>query len=329
MAAPRIGGGRQVLYLAVSTILLAVVISIATSSFATGYNTYVLLKATSISLIIGLAQLVVLSVGEFNLSVGGLAGLATAGVAVGAHNGASLPALIATALCIGLVGGLLNGLLVAKTRLSGFVLTLATGGIFTGLNYGVTNGAPTSPISSTLENFGVGSVLLPNLFWLALILTVAIAACYRWLPVGRSWLATGGNRDAAELSGVSTQASLISAYALSGILSAVAALMVISNIKSAQPETGNTWLILSFTIPIIAGASLKGGNAPVLAALFAALLVTMIDNALTLVNVDAYWVTLIQGLLIFAAVAATRAKRPQQARWGLSATPKLTAGAKS
>jgi ribose transport system permease protein len=316
----RVLANRQALYILGANVLLAFVLVLVTPAFGTGYNAYVLLKATSISVVVGLAQLVVLSVGQFNLSVGGLAGLVTAGVAVAAKAGAPLPVIILIALAVGVLGGLLNGLLVAKTGLSGFVLTLATGGVFTGLNYGITQGAPTSPISKDLEQFGVGQVLfVPNLFWLALIVAAAIAAFYRWAPAGRAWLATGGNAEAAELSGISRNTAVTSAYILSGVLSAVAALMVVSNIKSAQPETGNTWLILSFTVPIIAGALLNGGNAPVITSVLAALLVTMIDNGLTLVNVDAYWVTLLQGVLIFLAVIITRARVRQRARWGVSA----------
>jgi len=316
----RILSSRQALYILAANVLLAFVLVLVTPTFGTPYNAYVLLKATSISVVVGLAQLVVLSVGQFNLSVGGLAGLATAGVAVAAKAGAPLAVIVLVALAVGVLGGVLNGLLVAKTGLSGFILTLATGGVFTGLNYGITQGAPTSPVSTALEQFGVGQVLfVPNLFWLALLVAAVLAAFYRWAPAGRAWLATGGNAEAAELSGVSRGASVVGAYVVSGALSAVAALMVVSNIKSAQPETGNTWLILSFTVPIIAGALLSGGNAPVFTSVLAALLVTMIDNGLTLVNVDAYWVTLLQGVLIFIAVVVTRSRARRRARWGVSA----------
>lgn len=306
----------QIAYLVAANIVIVIVMSIVTPSFATVYNSQVILQTVAINFIIGLSQLVVLSVGEYNLAVGGIAGISVAAVALALQANLPLFAVVGSGLLAGLLAGLIIGTLVSRTRISGFVLTLAAGAVLTGLDYGITRAAPTPVGDSPLSQFASGSVAgVPNLFIVAAVVALLLAVFYRWTPAGRSWLASGGNPDAAELSGVRRGGPMIAAYATSGVLASLAVLMVVSSSKSAQPETGSDWLILSFTIPIIAGTLLNGGNAPVFSSLFAALIVTVIANALTMLNVNPEWVTLLSGVLIFAAVIVTRTRRRSQRRW--------------
>ena len=136
----------------------------------------------------------------------------------------------------------------------------------------------------------------------AIALTIAVGAGFRWLPVGRSLLAVGGNREAALLSGISHARAIVVAHALSGILAAMTAVMYIGVLRSATPATGSDWLIISFAVPIIGGTALIGGEAPAAGCFVAAIVLAAINDALIVLNVSTQAVEMAEGLLIFAAV---------------------------
>ena len=123
---------------------------------------------------------------------------------------------------------------------------------------------------------------------------------------GRQLLAFGGNAQAAELSGISRERTIVLAHVLSGTLAAIAAILAVAQLGSAQPSIGSDWLLLSFAAPIIGGAALTGGYISVLGTMFAVILIALIENGLVLAKVDPYWVQFLLGALILAAVGLNR-----------------------
>ena len=113
---------------------------------------------------------------------------------------------------------------------------------------------------------------------------------------GRQLLAVGGNPHAAELSGHLRASSIIVlAHVLSGMLAAIAAVLAVAQLGSAQPSIGTDWLLLSFAAPIIGGAALTGGHISVLGTMFAVVLIALIENGMVLAKVDPYWVQFLLG----------------------------------
>ncbi|MDA8296659.1 MAG: ABC transporter permease [Actinomycetota bacterium] len=289
-----------------ATIVAGIVLSLATKQFGSSFNVYTILQTAAVYTVIGLSQMMVLAVADMSLAVGGIASLVT--IATGNLYQVQhwpIGAAIAGSLALGLACGLVNGAIIATTKLSGFIVTLATGTAFTGIAYGITSSIPYSNIASVLTNLGQGrAAFFSYLLLPAIAMTLAVGAGFRWLPIGRSLLAVGGNKDAAVLSGLSEKRAIVTAHAVSGVLAAVAAVLYIGVLQSATPATGSDWLIISFAVPIIGGTALVGGEAPASGCFVAAIVLSAINDALIVLNVNTEAVQMAEGLLIFAAVIA-------------------------
>jgi ribose transport system permease protein len=128
------------------------------------------------------------------------------------------------------------------------------------------------------------------------------------VTLGRQLLAVGGNQLAARLSGLPVTRSVVTAHAISGFLAAVAGTMLMAQLGQGQPSIGVTWILPSFAGPIIGGAALAGGSAPVLGTVLAMVLISLIDDGLVLVNADPFWVQFLIGALILGAVLLGRTR---------------------
>jgi ribose transport system permease protein len=300
--------GAEWVGLAAMFALGAVVSDILSPSFFTQFNIYVLLRGTCVGVLVAFAQMVVLAVGQMSLSVGALGGLVA--VLFGAmleRLGLPLPLAIAVSLLIGASGGLVNGLLTARTGINGFIITLATGSAFTGVNLGLTESRPFHGIPAGYVAFGDSRWgFVPALAWPPLATAMLLAVFFYRLRSGRRLLAVGGNANAAELSGISPSAMIILAHTISGVLVGLAALLAVAQLGAAQPEIGKTWLLISFAGPIIGGTALEGGEVSILGALLAVLVIALIENALVLARVDPYWVQFALGALVLVAVGLNR-----------------------
>ena len=308
----------------ISLLIVAVIGSIGfavlSDRFLTAFNIYVVLSSATLLSLIGYAQLTVLSVGEFSLAVGGIGEFV--GILVGyllvTRAVPLLPALVA-GLAAGVLCGLLNGLLVARSGVSGFVITLATGGAFAGLSLAITHTVPFTGLPAALNLFGTGRLgPVPYVASLAIVVAVLLGILYRWRRIGRLMLAVGGNAEAAALSGLSRTEALLWAHALSGLLAGAAGIVAMAQLHEANPSAGTGWLIQSFTIPIIGGTLLAGGAVSVFGILIASLILATINDGLILVNVNPFWVTLVEGFLVFLAVLLGRAQDWRVTRWLLA-----------
>jgi ribose transport system permease protein len=306
-----------------ATVVLGIVMGAVTKSFGTTFNVYVILQTAALDTVIGLSQMVVLAAGDLSLAVGGLATLST--VVVGylfqmQHWPAGLAVL--GGLVAGMAGGLANGIIISRTKLSGFIVTLATGTAFTGIGYGITSSNAYSDVPASVVKLSQGRAgFFPYLMILALAVTGIMYAGLRWLPDGRLLLAFGGNRDATMLSGLSSRRAQIIAHTASGLLAGVAAVMYMGIIGTATPAAGSDWLIVSFAVPIIGATALAGGEASAFGALVAAVVLSAISDALIVLNVNNDAVEMTEGLLILAAVLASRMGEAAQREAGRRRRP--------
>jgi ribose transport system permease protein len=286
----------------------AVVLAVISPNFLSEFNVYVLLRSVCVSIIVAFAQMMTLAVGQMNLSVGALGGLVA--ILFGGMMevlGAPLWLAVPTAIGIGVLGGLVNGLLAARTGINGFIVTLATASAFTGVNLGLTKSVPFDKMPTALQDFGAGRIgPLPFLLIAPVIVSPLLALLLFRLPVGRRLLAVGGNSNAASLSGISPTNAIVFAHALSGFLAAIAAVLAVAQLGSAEPRIGSDWLLLSFAAPIIGGTALAGGYVSIIGAVLAVLVIALIQNGLVLAQVDPYWVQFLLGALIVATIFFSR-----------------------
>ncbi|MFF5083951.1 ABC transporter permease [Actinoplanes sp. NPDC000266] len=258
----------------------------------------------AVPIVIGLSQMVVLAVGQMNLSVGALTGLC-AMVSAWLMLETGLPAVLAVpaALLLGLVVGLANGALVVLTRINGFIVTLATMTIIQGLRYGVNGPDTFQGYSEGLRAYGKASFLgLPLVFLTALAVAVLVGLYFARTVSGRRLLASGGSPFSARLSGISNDRSLIVAHGLSGLLAGVAAVLTVAASGSVNATIGDDLLLPSFAAPIIGGVALAGGMVSVTGTVLAAFLIRLVDVMQAQFGINPRWVDLIIGAVVLGAV---------------------------
>ncbi|WP_204113629.1 ABC transporter permease [Shimia biformata] len=288
---------------------IGLLISLFNPAFLATFNLQVLLEAVSINVLIALSQMVIIAIGQMNLSVGALGGLAAV-VFAGLMEVFGLPPALAGALAlgVGLAGGLFNGVLIGMTGISAFVITLATLSIFKGLNLAITQAQPFYEIPDAVKSFGNETLFgpFPIILVPAAVIVVLMVVFFNRIPVGRWLLAVGGNAHSAELSGISITRTVIVAHCLSGVLAASAGILLVARLQLGQPTIGDDWLIMSFAAPIIGGAILSGGHVSTVATVFGVLIVAQITQALVLFHIDPFFVQVVLGLMILAAVGANQ-----------------------
>ena len=293
----------------VVTVVAMAAMTAVSSTFLSSLNLQVLALAIAVNTLIAFSQMIIIAIGQMNLSVGAIGGLAAVAFGGMMQVWGVPPALaVVLVLGLGLLCGAFNGIMIATTGISAFVITLASLSIFKGVNLGITHAEPFYGIPDAVKHFGQAMVVGP-LPWLAVpTIAVALGLAYMLarLPIGRFILAVGGNSHAAELSGISVTTTVVVAHALSGLLAALAGLLLVARLQVGQPTIGDDWLILSFAAPVIGGAVLSGGHVSVAATVLGVAIVAIITQALVLLNIDPFLVQVVLGGMILAAVGLNR-----------------------
>lgn len=302
--------------LAAVVVLGVIVLTVQSSGgFLSPISVQTFFQFLAIPIVIGLAQMATLAVGQLNLAVGAIGGFSACAAAIMMAD-FGLPSWLGglAAVLIGLLAGLANGFLVVLTKINGFVVTLATMTILSGAQYALVGTRTiTADAWPELQALGKGSFIgIPLIFWIAIAIAVVLAAVYRNVLLAREMLASGGNPLAATLSGISNSRSLVSAHALSGLLCGVAALIALASLPGANKSIGGDWMLSSFAAPIIGGVSLVGGTVAVLGTVLAATIIRLVDSARAAFQLDPSWVNLVIGAVVLGTVALdrVRSKRP-------------------
>jgi ribose transport system permease protein len=300
--------GLDWLGLLVVTVVATLALAAFQPAFLSTFNIYVLLLSFSLWALVALAQMVIIAIGQLNLSVGAIGGLVAITFAGSMEVwGLPIPLAILLGLLLGALCGLLNGVLTHVTGISAFVITLATLSIFKGINIGITEAQPFYDIPEAVKAFGAARFGgLPPMLILPLVAIVAVWLLFDRMVIGRQMLALGANRHAAELSGIRVGRVVVTAHILSALLAAMAGMLAVARLQLGQPTIGDDWLILSFAAPVLGGAVLAGGHVSVIGTCLGVVIVTLINNALVLLGIDPYFVQLLLGTLILAAVGLNR-----------------------
>ncbi len=299
------------------SLIAVVAISLAQPAFLSSFNIFVLMSAISVNMVIALGQLVIIGLGQMNLalgSIGGLVAISFAGVIE--RYGVPVPLALAFALGIGIAAGMSGGYIIARTMISAFIITLAGLQIFKGINLGITEAQPFYGVPEAVKAFGQASVIgpLPWLMVPMMVCSVAMWYLFNRMRIGRHILAMGSNPHAAELSGIDPKATIIWAHGISGLLAAIAGLMLVARLQIGQPTIGDDWLISSFAAPVIGGAVLTGGRVSVAGTFFGVVIIAIITQGLVMFNIDPFVVQIVLGALILWAVAVNRLREVRIAR---------------
>lgn len=285
-------------------VLMCSALSLLSEHFLTVDNLLNVFRQSAVNALLALGQLTVIITAGIDLSVGSLLGLCCVLAAMALKAGVPPAAAILVALGAGAALGALNGVLFTKLRLPHpFIPTLGMMNVARGLALVLTGGFPISELHPSFRFWGAGT-----LAGIPMPVVVVLACCLlfhlfltRTTP-GRDLYAIGGNRQAALLCGVPVDRRLILAYALSGLMAGAGAVILAGRMNSGFPLAGVGAELDSIAAVIIGGASFFGGVGTVLGTLVGALIMGVLRNGLNLLNVSAYWQTVVIGAVIVAAV---------------------------
>ena len=302
--------------LLIVVLLSGTFIAVLKPAFLSSFNLYVLMVSVSYMLIIALAQMIIIAIGQMNLSVGAIGGLVAISFSgVMEVYQVSVPMAICIGLVIGIGCGVLNGYITVKSGISAFIITLATLYIFKGINLGITEAEPFYKIPETVKNFGnakIGESPIPYLIIIPIIITFLMWVFMNRTETGRHMLAYGNSVQSAELIGISSSRVVITAHVISGLLAAIAGMLVVCRLQLGTPNIGDSWLLPSFAAPVIGGAILAGGKVDVIATALGVLIVAIISQALVIFKIDPFFVQIFLGVMILLAVFVNRYREYKQ-----------------
>ncbi len=289
--------------------LIAIMVTFATLSpaFLTEQNLFNILQQSAINACVAIGMTLVIISAGIDLSVGSVAALCavvTAGLMV---SGTPVVLAALAGLAVGAACGFFNGAMIAYVGLQPFIVTLGTLSLYRAFALIYTNGSPIFGIPNMFRQFFTGSlgpVPMP-------VVIVAVAAFVAWLilrqfPLGEYIVAIGGNEEAARASGVPVKRTKIITYVISGVLSALAALILVGRLGAAEPILGNLWELNAIAAAAIGGASLSGGRGSLIGTLLGAIILGAMTNGLTLLNVQAFYQLLATGIIIILAMVIDR-----------------------
>ena len=295
--------------------LLVVVLSVIEPSFRAPSNLMNLLRQASFNGLIAFGMTLVILSDGIDLSVGSVFALSAIICAELLVSG--MPAVLAVliALVVGTALGAISGLLVTKGRLQPFIATLITMTAYRGVAKIITDGKPISQLANSASSgefffkaMGKGSVLIAETIKIpipAIILVLAFLIVYFVLnktTFGRRIYATGSNAKCANLVGVNTARIKIACYSISGFLSALAGLLMISRLDSAQPTLGSGYELDAIAAVALGGTSMSGGRGKITGTIAGVLIIAVLNNGLNIMNVSSYYQEVIKAVVILVAV---------------------------
>jgi ribose transport system permease protein len=296
-----------------SFIVIFGVMVIVSPTFRQPYNLTIILEQMSTVAVMAMGQTLVIISGAFDLSQGPVAGL-VAMVTGLAWSSAGLSAILAIVcgLATGVACGTANGILAARLKLHPIVMTLATSTIITGLIYFITQGNPVIGLPNGLLEFGAGSVFgVPTSVIVMLVVTAVMHVLLTRTLFGLRVRQMGGNLEAARLTGVNIQSTWVAVFAISSLLAAVGGIIELGRVGNAIPSIGSTLLFPVISSAIIGGTLLTGGAGSMIGTLFGAAILTVINNALIVLNVNIYLQNIVQGSLVVLALVIDQFRRGQ------------------
>ena len=297
----------QTSFLLLFIIVLGVLVAIINPNFRNIRNIINIFQQVSVLGIMSAGVGMLLISGEFDISIGSQLSVIGVVMAMIIEQKSNIPFSIVAALLIGLVLGIINGITVVKSKAASFIITLGFMVAYKGLALVISHGYAYR-LKGQFTFLGRGRIMgflpIQVIVFIAVILTTYVIL--RYTKYGRLLYALGGNREAAYVSGIKTERNIIVAYAVVGILNGLAALVLISQLGAAYPNTGDPFALNALAAVVVGGTAITGGKGSALGIFLGVLTFGLISNALNVLNVNAYWREVVLGLIIISAVTISK-----------------------
>ena len=311
------GLSLQKMVIVLGLFALIMFFSLTTTTFLSVSNINNILLATMINGVLACGELYVIITGGIDCSCGTIMSLI--GMLVGtilAVWGFPIWVGIILAILLGALLGSINGFMVTRMGIQAFIATLGMMWITYGLSVIITNGSPiyftnvpgyqeialNSFLKPLFEKIGIPNMAIRNGVIYMFIIVAVLGIILSKTKYGRYTYALGNNLDAARYSGIRVERYQMGAYIMSGAMSGVAAILMTSRLKSANPITGKGYEMNAIAACVIGGASLAGGKGSIFGALLGALIMSVLSNGLRLLSVSTEWQNVLTGAIIIGAV---------------------------
>ncbi len=304
------GASRALRWETLLLVVIALLVVLGTrlsTVFLTGANFANLTSAVMEVAIVALPMTLIIITGDIDLSVESMMGLA--GAILGWLWAAGVPMQlgIPVVLAVGMLGGLLNGALIAHGRLPALVVTLGTLALFRGLANVVLGTRAISNFPAPFTAFGFGNIpgtpipwTLPVFAILAIVFALVLHATW----IGRQVFAIGKNKDAARFSGVRVATLRTWLFVVTGLVAALAGVILAARFNSARSDNGTGLTLVIVTVVLLGGVDINGGKGTIPGVILAVFVLSVLQNALRLAGISSEYQNVAVGLLLIGSVAA-------------------------
>ena len=293
---------REILVL-IATFIMSAVFTALNPSFITWNNIMTIFQQMVLNGILSVGIMFTILTGGIDLSIGctfAIVGIAVASVL---QTGINPFVGIVVGLLLGAFLGFINGVLVNNFKLQPFIATLGTMSLYRGIAYVVTGGVPVTNVPDSFRTVFNGQLPGGIRYYVIVMIAVFVLAhlILSKTRTGDYLYAVGGNEEAAKLSGVNTKKTKYIAYTASGLCTAVAGLVMLASLGSAEPTAGSGYELNAIAAAAIGGTSMAGGRGTALGTFFGALLLAILKVGMIVINVDSFWQFVVTGLIIVVA----------------------------
>ncbi|WP_428910905.1 ABC transporter permease [Niallia sp. Krafla_26] len=289
-------------------LVIVITISLLTPSFLNTENIINLLRQVSINAILAIGMTYVILTKGIDLSVGSIlafSGIVAASFVTGGEN--NIVFAIFLGLGSGLLLGFINGVVIAKFKVTPFIVTLGMMAIARGFTFIYGDGRPISNLSEPFLLIGGAKFLaIPIAVWITIAVFILFSIILYQTRFGRYVYAIGGSENAARISGIKVERSLIWVYSIMGLLAGLAGIILTSRVSAGLPQAGTAYELDAIAAVVIGGTSLNGGKGRLWGSIIGALIIGVINNGLDLLGVSSYWQQVVKGAIIVLAVMLDR-----------------------
>ncbi|MBB4301720.1 ribose transport system permease protein [Rhodobium orientis] len=286
-------------------VVIFVVSCMLSPHFLTPYNMTIISRTLAFVGLVTLGQSMLMILGELDLSLGAIAGLCgVVGGIMMVQMGWNPWLSFALCLALGTFCGMFNGFLVVALRLHSLVLTIGMAGVYGGANLVATKGVAITGIPDAIRVLGNSKLYgVPVPFVILVVALIVITFMAVKTPFGRYLYAIGNNPPAARMLGIRVDTIRVLVFAAAGFLSALAGMLMVARLGTAQPSIGEGWVLAPIAASVIGGVATTGGVGSPIGAILGAAIIGIIENIIVLFGVSPYWQSMVSGAIVVLAIS--------------------------
>lgn len=287
--------------------IIFLVMFFLTDRFFTFHNLSNVGRQISMNAILSVGMTMVIISGGIDLSVGAIVAMSSVVCAGVLTNTGQIVPAVAAALAVGLGIGFLNGILISRTGIAPFIITLSSSSICSGAVLVLTMASPIPLSHDGFKLLGQGSFwIFPYPFLLMIVIFTLFAYLMNQTKFGRYVYAIGGNEKASVVAGIRVVRTKTLVYSLCGFLASLTGVVYTARLSSGVPSIGEGYEMQAITAAVIGGASLSGGRGGIWGTLIGAVIIGVLNNALNLLQVNSYYQNIVTGAVVLVAVLFDR-----------------------